>query len=102
MSVREALCTSVALGGRVIRSTSGVIKSSIPTAPAWLNMANQNDLGRRVATAEHCLVAHPRTGVTPAQPSMRKPAMNNLSTSIRSTDASIDALWNARPCSGLL
>jgi hypothetical protein len=73
MSVREALCTSVALGRRVIRSTSGVIKGSIPTAPAWPNMANQNDLGRWVATAEHCLVAHPRTGVTPAQPSMRSP-----------------------------
>jgi len=34
-------------------------------------MANQNDLGRRVATAEHCLVAHPRTGVTPDQLTVR-------------------------------
>jgi len=34
-------------------------------------MANRNDLGRRVATAEHCLVAHPRTGVTPDQLTVR-------------------------------
>jgi hypothetical protein len=41
-------------------------------------MANRNEVGRRVATAEHCLVAHPRTGVTPDLPFRAQLAINDL------------------------